>query len=141
MVAPPQVPRNASRAQCEGPRPTGQKGAAKGIIKAGAFGLRPDHLSSFFGAPAAEVERELLRLLARVRVEDDLAYADPAIVAGVGVLVLVVLLFGRWVRGCARLSGVHSSASLPFCGPGPGELHLLRDHLFIRRPNPTTYVA
>jgi hypothetical protein len=48
-------------------------------------------------ATAAEVHGELLRLLARLGVEDDLAYADPAVVAGVGALTLVVILSG-WVR-------------------------------------------
>jgi hypothetical protein len=36
MVAPPRVPRNVERAQCEGPRQGGVlKSAAKGIIRAG----------------------------------------------------------------------------------------------------------
>src|SRR5215210_2696512 len=35
----------------------------------------------------------------------------PAVYAGVGALVLVVIL-GRWVRGCARLCGVHRVHSL-----------------------------
>jgi len=40
---------------------------------------------------------------------------DDALVAGVGALEAgvmrlygVVVILGRWVRGCARLSGVHS---------------------------------
>jgi hypothetical protein len=60
-------------------------------------------------ALAAEVKRVLLYLLTRLRVESDLAYRYPAIVAGVGGLVRMILLLGRWVRmGCARLSRVHS---------------------------------
>jgi len=60
-------------------------------------------------ATAAEVKRVLLRLLARLRVDHDLSKRYPAIVAGVGALVLVVVVLARWVRvGCARLSGVHS---------------------------------
>ena len=39
---------------------------------------------------------------------------------------LVWLLVTGWVRGYARLYGVHSP--LPFCGPGPEELPLLRGH-------------
>src|SRR5215212_10062348 len=39
---------------------------------------------------AAEVLRELLRLLARLVVDHELAYRYPAISAGVGALVLVV---------------------------------------------------
>src|SRR5215218_10483257 len=73
--------------------------------------------ASFASATAAEVERVLLRLLARLGVNRDLAYRYPAIVAGVvtletGVVSLygVVLLLSGWVRvGCARLSSVHSS--------------------------------
>jgi hypothetical protein len=50
-----------------------------------------------FRATAAEVQSELLRLLARLGIDHDLAYADPAVVAGVGALTLVVILSG-WVR-------------------------------------------
>jgi len=65
--------------------------------------------ASFVSATAAEVKRVLLRLLARLRVDHDLSKRYPAIVAGVGALVLVVVVLARWVRvGCARLSGVHS---------------------------------
>jgi hypothetical protein len=55
--------------------------------------------------------------------EDDLAQLAPLL--GVEVLVSVALLelrqflCGGWVRGYARLGGVHSLLS--FCGPGPGE--------------------
>ena len=38
----------------------------------------------------------LLRLLARLRVDHDLAYADPAVVTGVGVRVLGVLGGVAW---------------------------------------------
>jgi hypothetical protein len=41
------------------------------------------------------------------------------------------LLVAGWVRGCARLYGVHSLSSKPFCGPGPGVLHHLRGHFSI----------
>ena len=58
-------------------------------------------------AAAAKVEREFFYLFARFRVEGDLRERHPAIVAGVGALVLVVVILGRWVRGCARLRGVH----------------------------------
>jgi hypothetical protein len=59
-------------------------------------------------ATAAKVQGELLRLLARVVVNDRLAYRHPTVVAGVGAFVLVVMILGRWVRvGCARLSCVH----------------------------------
>src|SRR5215217_6667888 len=67
-------------------------------------------------AAATKIECVLLYLLARLRVEGDLAYRYPAIVAGVGALVLVVIL-SRWVRvGCARLSGGHE-ASPSWSGP------------------------
>jgi hypothetical protein len=68
-------------------------------------------------ALAAEVKRVLLCLLARFGVDHELAYSYPAIVAGVRVVLAVVeiLISGRWVRGCARLSRVHSA--LRFCGP------------------------
>jgi transcriptional regulator with XRE-family HTH domain len=68
---------------------------------------RPDYLSSFFGATATEVQGELLRLLASLGIDNRLAYRHPAVVAGTGVLVLVVVagsFFGRWLSvGCARL--------------------------------------
>ena len=52
----------------------------------------------FAGAAAAKVEREFFYLFARLRVEGDLPYRHPAIVAGVGMALILVL--GRWVRGC-----------------------------------------
>jgi len=63
----------------------------------------PGHVSPLYDlaslrALAAEVERELLRLLARIGVDHGLAYRHPAIVAGTGTPVLVVVLLGGWVR-------------------------------------------
>src|SRR5829696_8436412 len=61
-------------------------------------------------AAAAKVERVLFRLLARFGIDHDLSKRCPAIVAGVGALVLMVMVLGGWVRmRCARLCGVHSS--------------------------------
>jgi hypothetical protein len=57
---------------------------------------------------AAEVKRVFLCLLARLRVNRNLAYRYPAIVAGTGALVLMVTFLARWVRvGCARLIHVN----------------------------------
>jgi DNA-binding XRE family transcriptional regulator len=80
--------------------------------------LRPDYLSSFFGAAAAGHGLEDLYLFAGTGVLDKVPDVDGAIVAGVGAQALeasvvglygIVLLLGRWVRvGCARLSCVHS---------------------------------
>ena len=50
-------------------------------------------------ASATEVERVLLRLFARLGVERDLAESYPAVVAGVGVIVLVV-------GSCACVEGI-----------------------------------
>src|SRR5215212_2507550 len=66
-------------------------------------------------ALATEVKRVLLRLLARLGVEGDLAYRYPAVVAGVGALEAgvmrlygVVVILRRWVRGmCAKLIHVN----------------------------------
>jgi hypothetical protein len=66
-------------------------------------------------AAAAEVQRVLLRLLARLGVDHDLAYCYPAIVADVRtlVLVVVVLVFSGWVRvGCGRVLHVNTSGVL-----------------------------
>jgi len=49
-------------------------------------------------ATAAEVERELFYIFARLRVNRNLAYCHPAIVAGTGALVLVVVILSGWVR-------------------------------------------
>src|SRR5829696_4023285 len=68
----------------------------------------PARLPTLRVATTAEIKRALLYLLARLRVESDLAYLYPAIVTGVG-LTRVILRLGGWVRvGCARLSCVHS---------------------------------
>jgi hypothetical protein len=68
----------------------------------------PARLPTLRVATTAEIKRVLLYLLARLRVESDLAYRYPAIVTGVG-LTRVILCLGGWVRvGCARLCGVHS---------------------------------
>jgi len=76
----------------------------------------PARLPTLRVATAAEVKSVLLYLLARLRVNHNLAYRYPAIVAGVGDLVLVILRLGGWVReGCARLCGVHS---VPPCSVG-----------------------
>ena len=79
-------------------------------------------------ATAAEVQGELLRLLAGLVVNDELAYRHPAVVAGVGtpvrtVIVALVVVFGGWARfGCGRvihggllgrLSGLRGSYHLP----------------------------
>ena len=68
-----------------------------------------------FRALAAEVQRELLRLLARLGVEGDLTYRHAAIVAGVGASfdVLMVVILGGWLReGYARLLCGHEDARL-----------------------------
>jgi len=74
-------------------------------------------------AATAEVQGELLRLLASLGIDNRLAYRHPAVVAGVGTLVLVVVLVGGWVRGVrgrlihggllSRLSGLRGSFDLP----------------------------
>jgi len=52
----------------------------------------------------AEVQRELLRLLARLGVDHELAYRYPAFAAGVGALeagvtrLYGVVILGGWVR-------------------------------------------
>jgi hypothetical protein len=46
-------------------------------------------------AAAAEVHCELLDLFARFRVENELAYRYPAIVAGVGAILIFRFPFGR----------------------------------------------
>jgi hypothetical protein len=100
MVAPLEVPRNA------------QSGKAKAALVEddpvpqynAANNTRP--LAVFAGAAATEVQGELLRLLARLRVGDHLPYRHPAVVAGVGMVLIVIL--GGWVRvGCARLIHVN----------------------------------
>jgi hypothetical protein len=70
-------------------------------------------------ATTAEVKCVLLRLLAGLGVDHELAKRYPALVAGVGTLSLVVVLSGwvRWERG--RLLLVHSVFSLSV-GRAPG---------------------
>ena len=60
-----------------------------------------------------------LDLFAGTGVLDKVTDVDDALVAGVGALEAgvmrlcgVVMILSRWVRGCARLSGVHSVFSL-----------------------------
>src|SRR5215218_10744714 len=58
-------------------------------------------LAAFADAATAEVERMLLRLLTRFGVDDHLAYRHPAIVAGVGAIMVAVIMVssgGRWMR-------------------------------------------
>src|SRR5829696_9120262 len=61
----------------------------------------PARLPTLRVATTAEVKRVLLYLLARLRVGHDVAYRYPAIVAGVGALVVVavILILSGWVRG------------------------------------------
>jgi hypothetical protein len=67
--------------------------------------LRPDYLSSFFGASAARQRLDPLDLFAGLFIDGGVAEVDVPVQARVR----VVLLFGGWVRvGCARLLGVHS---------------------------------
>jgi hypothetical protein len=73
-----------------------------------ALGTHDMHapLVVFAGVAAAKVEREFFYLFARLRVEGDLPYRHPAVVAGVG-MVLILILSG-WVRvGYARLIHVN----------------------------------
>jgi len=61
----------------------------------------------------------LLYLLARLGVNGNRAYRHPAIVAGVGALVLVVviLILSGWVRG-ARGRLIHVNTSCVLAGSG-----------------------
>jgi hypothetical protein len=77
------------------------------------------------GAAAAKVERKFFYLFAGLRVEGDLPYRHPAIVAGVGalagddVVVLVemrIMILSGWLRRCARLLSGHRVHSL-WSGP------------------------
>jgi hypothetical protein len=52
--------------------------------------------ASFASAATTEVEREFFYLFARLRVEGDLPYRHPAVVAGVRMILILVL--GGWVR-------------------------------------------
>jgi hypothetical protein len=73
---------------------------------------------------------ELASLLnAEVRVTQIILKALEARIVGLKKVVrLHRLLVAEWMGGCARLYGVHSGH--PFCGPGPGELQLLRGLFF-----------
>jgi len=71
-------------------------------------------------ATVAKVERVLLYLLARLGIDHELAYRYPAVVAGVGPLALAVVLLSRWVRGYARLAGVHRGSTFLWAAP-PGD--------------------
>jgi hypothetical protein len=65
------------------------------------------------GAAAAKVECELFRFFAGLRIDHDLPERHPAVVAGVGALVLVVVILGGWLRvRCARLIHVNTSVVL-----------------------------
>jgi hypothetical protein len=88
------------------------------------------------GAAAAKVERKFFYLFAGLRVEGDLPYRHPAIVAGVGalagddVVVLVemrIMILSGWLRRCARLLSGHRVHSL---GPGLGVCNHRRGHLY-----------
>jgi hypothetical protein len=61
-----------------------------------------------FGAAAARHGLDDLGLFPGTGILDKTPDVDDAIVTGVGVF----LIFGGWVRGCARLSGVHSVFSV-----------------------------
>jgi hypothetical protein len=68
-----------------------------------------------FRALAAEVKRKLLYLLARLRVNRNLAYLYSAIVAGVEASfdIFVVVIFGGWLRvGYARVLCGHEDTRL-----------------------------
>jgi len=70
-------------------------------------------------ALAAEVKRVLLRLLARLRVDHELAYRYPAVVAGVGALVLVIVVLSGWGRG-TRGKLIHVNLLVRLAAP-PGD--------------------
>jgi hypothetical protein len=74
----------------------------------------------FGGATAARNGLDDLELFAVLF--DQAADVDVPVQARVGVVSVVVeiLISGRWVRGCARLSRVHSA--LRFCGPCLGRV-------------------
>src|SRR5918993_2452088 len=76
---------------------------------------RPACLSSFFGAAAAGQRLDPLDFFARLLIYGGVAEVDVPAHAGVR----VILLLSRWVRGCARLFGVHSVFSISV-GQSPG---------------------
>jgi hypothetical protein len=89
--------------------------------RAGARKPRPARYLLIFCAAAAWHGLYDLDLFAATGVLDKVPDVDDTIVAGVGALEagvmrlygIVVILLGRWVRGCARLCGVHSFTSFP----------------------------
>jgi hypothetical protein len=85
-------------------------------------------VASFASAAAAKVKREFFYLFARLRVEGDLPYRHPAVVAGVRVI-MMIMIFSRWVRRCARLVGVHretpsSVGRVPGCSCTAGAIYV-----------------
>jgi hypothetical protein len=79
--------------------------------------------------PPAQTKHALLELTAfldaEVRVTQIILQALQARVVSLKVVRLrQLLLFGGWVRGCARIFGVHSLSSKPFCGPAAGRCEL-----------------
>jgi len=84
-----------------------------------------------FSATATEIKRVLLRLLARLRVDHDLAYRYPAIVTDVRGLVLIVveiMISGRWMRWVrGRLIHVNLLCRLA----GLREVPAPRGHLYV----------
>src|SRR5215218_2858549 len=72
-------------------------------------------------ALAAEVKRVLLRLLARLRVDHELAYRYPAIVAdvrGFDLVVVEIMISGRWMRWVrSRLVSGHWRLTLLWSRP------------------------
>jgi hypothetical protein len=73
MVAPPEVPRNASRGQSEGRTKEAPQRGQEHYKGRGPEGHRPDYYLASLRAAAAEVQRVLFRLLARILVDHDLA--------------------------------------------------------------------
>jgi DNA-binding SARP family transcriptional activator len=92
--------------------------AHMGLMRLYALGGRQAEALAQYARLEESLSREFRAdcLLARLRVDHDLPYRHPAIVAGVGALEAgvmrlygVVVILGGWVRvGCARLCGVHS---------------------------------
>jgi hypothetical protein len=90
---------------------------------------------SAIGATAARHGLDDLDLFAGLF--DQMADVDDTLVAGVGALEAgvvrlygVVLLLGRWVRGCARLSRVHSDLQVcvgrvPGCSSTCGAIYVV----------------
>jgi hypothetical protein len=83
-------------------------------------------------AAAAEVKRVLLDLFARLGVEDDLAQRYPAVVAGVGALMIgsMVMLFGGWVWfRCGRV--IHAADLLVRSVEPPESSDLAGGNLYV----------